>query len=124
MQIRGVRGATSVFANTKEEILIQTGYLLEQLMKANDMTADNVASIFFSLTEDLNAEFPAIAARKLGFSNTPLLCLHEVNVPGSLPRCIRVLVHLNSDRAQSDIKHVYLNDAKTLRPEFAGDDKS
>jgi chorismate mutase len=123
MQIRGVRGATSVKANTKDNILNETSYLLEQLMTANDIEIDNVASIFFSLTEDLNAEFPAIAARKLGFYNTPLLCLNEVNVPGSLKQCIRILMHLNSSKAQAEIKHIYLNEAKSLRPEFAGDDK-
>jgi chorismate mutase len=116
--IRGIRGAISVSKNSKDEIVSSTKTLLREMTGLNKIKSEDIASIIFSVTKDLNAEFPAIAARKLGWSGTPLLCTYEVDVPGSLPRCIRVLIHVNSGKPQSSIKNVYLNDAKKLRPDL------
>ena len=117
MTCRGVRGATTVESNSRDEILEETRKLLALMIRFNDIRAGDVASAIFTLTRDLNAEFPALAARQLGWLDVPLLCGHEVEVPGSLPRCIRILVHWNTDRAQEDITHVYLEDAQKLRPD-------
>jgi len=117
-QIRGIRGAISVSKNTRDEIVSSTMTVLREMAGLNKIKVEDIASIIFSVTRDLNAEFPAIAARKLGWSGTPLLCTYEVDVPGSLPKCIRVLMHVNSGKTQSSIKHVYLKDAKKLRPDL------
>jgi chorismate mutase len=116
--IRGIRGAISVSKNTKGEIISSTRTLLVKMTGLNKIKVGDIASIIFSATKDLDAEFPAIAARKLGWKNVPLLCTYEVDVPGSLPRCIRVLMHVNSKKSQSAVKHIYLNDAKKLRPDL------
>jgi chorismate mutase len=115
MSVRGIRGATTVKSNTREEILSATKELLSEIMKSNQLKVSEIASIIFSTTKDLNAEFPAAAARELGWEETPLLCTCEIDVPGSLPKCIRVLLHVNSENKQSEIKHVYLREAVNLR---------
>ncbi len=115
MSLRGVRGAITVKKNSKAEILSATTELLEQLIAANGIGPEEIASALFSTTEGLDAEFPAVAARRLGWSETPLLCMREIPVPGSLKNCIRVLIHLNTDKSQKEIKHVYLRDAVKLR---------
>jgi len=119
MSVRGIRGATTVELNEKEEILNGTQDLLGQLLKKNQIKSEDIVSIFFSLTQDLNAEFPAIAARNLGLTDTPLLCLNEIAVPGSLAKCIRILIHVNSEKPQTEMTHLYLRRAEVLRPEFA-----
>jgi chorismate mutase len=116
--IRGIRGAIAVSRNTKDEIISSTIALLKKMATSNKVKVDDIASIFFSVTKDLNAEFPAIAARKLGWTSTPLLCTYEIDVPGSLKRCVRVLMHVNSNKSQKAIKHTYMNDAKKLRPDI------
>ncbi len=121
MVIRGVRGATTVPANTREEILDAARELLDTIVRLNGIERGDVASIIFTTTPDLDAEFPAVAAREAGWTDVALECLHEMNVPGALPRCLRVLMHVNSERAQNEITHVYLRDAGVLRPEFAAD---
>lgn len=121
MRCRGIRGATTVSANTRETILEATTELLLAMVKANDIQTDDVASVIFTTTPDLNAEFPAVAARALGWNYIPLLCGHEMNVPGSLPMCLRILLHVNTDRDAKDIVHIYLHGAKVLRPEFSFD---
>lgn len=121
MRCRGIRGATTVSANTRETILEATTELLLAMVKANDIQTDDVASAIFTTTPDLNAEFPAVAARALGWNYIPLLCGHEMNVPGSLPMCLRILLHVNTDRDAKDIVHIYLHGAKVLRPEFSFD---
>ena len=121
MLVRGIRGATTVPANTRDEILQAADELLREIVDANDVQVDLVASIIFTTTPDLNAEFPAVAARLAGWTDVALECLHEMNVPGALPRCLRLLMHVNSDRTQNEITHVYLRDAGVLRPEFAAD---
>ena len=116
MPCRGVRGATTVEQNTREQILEETRKLLALMIRLNGIASTDVASAIFTLTEDLNAEFPASAARQLGWLDVPLLCTHEISVPGSLSHCIRILVHWNTEKRQDEIKHVYNKAAKHLRP--------
>ena len=122
MNVRGVRGATTSDSNSREDILLAARDLITGIIEANEIVVDDVASILFSTTADLNAEFPAVAARNLGFTNTALECLVEMNVPGSLARCIRVLMHVNSDKQQKEIRHIYLKNAKSLRADLTDDD--
>ena len=116
---RGVRGATTVEENSREEILAATRQLVALMVHRNGIDRKDVASAIFSTTPDLDAEFPALAARQLGWLDVPLLCGHEIAVPGSLPRCIRVLVHWNTDKSQQEIRHVYLKKAVQLRPDLS-----
>ena len=111
MACRGVRGATTVDGNDRELILAATRQLLALMIRRNAIDREDVASAIFTTTPDLDAEFPALAARQLGWLEVPLLCGHELAVPGSLPRCIRVLVHWNTDRTQHEIHHIYVRDA-------------
>lgn len=120
MLTRGIRGATTVAANTRDAILEATQELLTAMLEANGLGVESVASAFFTATPDLNAEFPALAARQMGWSDVALLCGHEMNVPGSLPNCLRILLHVNTDKPASDIHHVYLRGARVLRPDFEG----
>lgn len=119
MQVRGIRGATTVERNTREAILDATTELLNEMVKANNIHPDDVASAFFTTTPDLNAEFPAVAARNNGWTHVALMCGHEMAVPGSLPMCLRILLHVNTDRSAQEIVHVYLRGAKVLRPDIA-----
>lgn len=114
---RGVRGATTVSRNDAEEILTATRELLRHIVQANHIHPDDVASIYFTTTMDLNATYPALAARQLGWTDMALLCGHEMDVPGSLPLCIRVLIHWNTSLSPAEIAHVYLRDAVSLRPD-------
>jgi chorismate mutase len=114
---RGVRGATTATENTREAILEATREMLYIMIRANSIAPDDVASIYFTTTVDLNAEYPALAARQLGYYDTALLCGHEMMIPNGLPRCIRVLLHWNTTRNVREIIHVYLRDAKGLRPD-------
>ena len=118
MLCRGVRGATTVADNTREEILSATRQLVALMVRRNGIESQDVASAIFTTTPDLDAEFPAMAARQLGWLEVPLLCGHEMTIPGSLPRCIRVLVHWNTDLPQNAIQHVYIRDAVKLRPDL------
>ncbi len=121
IRLRGIRGATTVDANTKEAILQATSELLSALIEANDIQRDDVASVFFSTTPDLNAEFPAVAARQMGWTNVALMCGHEMYVPGSLPMCLRITMHVNTSKAQDDVRFVYLRGARVLRQDLAAD---
>ena len=116
---RGVRGATTIESNTAEDILEATTDMLEALIKLNDIQPDDVVSAFFTTTPELTAAFPALAARKLGWTEVPLLCAHEMDVPGALQGVIRILLHINSPRSAAEIRHVYLREARALRPEWA-----
>ena len=118
MIIRGIRGATTVAENRPEAILAATRELLQQLTAANDFHPADLASVIFTATADLDAAYPAVAARELGWTHVPLLCMQEMAVAGSLPRCIRVLLHWNTDRDPSTIHHVYLGQAVSLRPDL------
>lgn len=122
MACRGIRGATTVEANTAEAILDATGELLAAMGEANGLAAEDIASAVFTVTADLDAAFPAQAARQLGWHQVPLLDALEIPVPGSLPRCVRVLLHWNTSRSQAEIRHVYLRGAAGLRPDLNGRD--
>ncbi len=115
MLVRGIRGATTVRSNSREEILEATKELLGEIVRLNDIQIDHIASVVFTTTVDLNAEFPAVAAREMGWTYVALECMHVMKVPGSLPQCIRVLLHVNTERGATEIKHVYLHEAKALR---------
>jgi len=119
MMCRGIRGATTVAHNDREEILTATRQLLALMIRRNGIEREDVASAIFTTTPDLDAEFPAHAARQLGWLEVPLLCGHEISVPGSLPRCIRVLVHWNTDRPQHEVRHIYIREAVRLRPDLS-----
>jgi chorismate mutase len=115
---RGVRGATTVDRNDREEILTATRQLLALMIHRNGIEKQDVASAVFTVTKDLDAEFPALAARQLGWLEVPMLCGYEIAVHGSLARCVRVLVHWNTGLTQGDIQHVYVRDAMKLRPDL------
>ena len=115
MAVRGIRGAITVDENSPEAIIAATDELLRAMIDMNAIDPAEVASAFFTTTVDLNAAFPAYAARRLGWLAVPLMCSHEMAVPGDLPRCIRILLHLNTDKPQSAMRHVYLRDAMALR---------
>ena len=119
--MRGVRGATTVAANERAAIVDATKELLEKVVSLNGIDPVDVASVWFTVTPDLDAEFPAVAAREIGWTSVPLICAREIPVPGALERCIRVLVHWNTDRAQSDVRHAFLHGARALRPQWAVD---
>lgn len=114
---RGVRGAVTVHENTEEAILAATRELLQIIVKRNEMYPDDIASVYFTTTADLNATYPALAARQIGWSDVALLCGHEMAVPGGLEMCIRVLIHWNTTRSAKEIVHVYLREAQSLRPD-------
>ena len=118
MLVRGIRGAITADSNIKEEIIEKTKELLIALKKENDFKIEDITSIFFSVTPDLNAAFPAQAARELGWNKVPLLDMQEIEVPGSLPRCIRILVQINCQKSLQEIKHCYLRGAKILRKDL------
>ena len=118
MYCRGIRGATTVEHNEREEILAATKELLELLIQKNDLRTEDIASAIFSMTRDLDAEFPAVAARMLGWTETALLNACEIPVPNSLGKCIRVLLHVNTTRSAAEIQHVYIRKAVSLRPSF------
>ncbi|HEY7802706.1 MAG TPA: chorismate mutase [Dehalococcoidia bacterium] len=122
MHLRGIRGATTVEANSKEAILAATDELLRAIIEANGVERDDVASVFFSTTPDLDAEFPAVAARNIGWTKVALMCAHEMNVPGSLPMCLRILMHVNTSKTADEIDFVYLRGARALRPDLTAGD--
>jgi len=116
LQCRGVRGAITVSANNKESIMAATKELLMAMTQANKIAVEDIASIFFTTTPDLNAEFPAAATRELEWpSNLALLCGHEMSVPNGLPHCLRILMLVNTEKGPEEIKHIYLGEAKKLK---------
>jgi len=117
MPCRGVRGATTADSNSPPDIVRATRELLALMIRRNGIRPDDVASAIFSTTPDLDAEFPALAARQLGWLDVALMCTHELDVPGSVRRCIRILVHWNTDKAPGEIVHVYVKEAAHLRPD-------
>jgi chorismate mutase len=112
---RGLRGATTARDNTKEAILEATHELLERLVEANELKTEDLAATFFTTSQDLNAEFPAVAARQMGWEYVPLICGHEMRVPDGLPLCIRVMILVNTEKRPEEMAHVYLHGAKDLR---------
>lgn len=118
MMCRGVRGATTIEANEREPILKGTRQLLALMIRRNGIDPADVCSAIFTVTKDLDAEFPALAARQMGWLHVPLLCGYEVSVEGSLPHCVRILIHWNTRLPAGDIQHVYMRDAVRLRPDL------
>lgn len=114
-KLRGLRGATTADENTKEAMLSATSEMLAELVSRNDLDLDDVAAAFFTTTRDLNAEFPAVAARQVGWTRVALMCGHEMDVPDGQPMCIRVLVLVNTDKRPDQLENVYLRDAVNLR---------
>ncbi len=121
MNCRGIRGATTVEWNDRDEIIAATTELLQLMIQENKIELEDIASASFTLTEDLNAVFPAVAARQIGWNEVPLICMREIPVPNSLGKCIRVLLLVNTDRSASEIQHIYLQKAMSLRPEFVSE---
>ncbi|WP_166823644.1 chorismate mutase [Thalassoroseus pseudoceratinae] len=116
--VRGIRGATSVTVDEPEEVLAATRELLEEILSANRIDHfEDIVSAIFTTTEDLSSTFPAEAARRLGMSQVPLLCAREIPVSGSMPMCIRVLLHVNTEQTQAEMRHIYLREARRLRPD-------
>ena len=119
MKLRALRGAITVEANEAEAILSATEELVHEVMERNVLRPEDMVSCIFTCTRDLDAEFPAVAARNLGLSSVPLLCAHEIDVPGALPRVIRLLLHCYAD-PETEAKHVYLREAESLRRDLQG----
>ena len=117
MTVRGIRGATVVAHDTPEEVLAAARELLEAMVAANDVSVDQLASVIFTVTPDITSEYPARAGRDLGWKDVALLGASEMAVPTGLPRCIRVLMHVNTDRPPTTLKHIYLREARMLRPD-------
>ncbi|WP_437202867.1 chorismate mutase [Planctomicrobium sp. SH664] len=121
MPVRGVRGAITVEENSTSEILAATRELLAEVLARNELhDFSEIVSAIFTTTPDLNACFPAEAARELGMSQVPLLCASEIAVPTGLPKVIRVLLHVNTDKTQAELQHIYLREARRLRKDIAG----
>jgi chorismate mutase len=122
LAVRGIRGATTVDVDRPVDIVEATRELLQALITANDIRPEDVAGAWFTTTPDLRTEFPAVAARQLGWVDVPLICGHEMNVPSanprSIPRCVRAMILINTERAQSDIKHIYLRGALAIKQEL------
>jgi len=120
MTTRGIRGATTITEDGKEEVLSATSELLDSILTANpDLKTEDIASALFTVTDDIASVYPALAARQMDWNLVPMICAREIPVPGSLPLCIRVLIHWNTDKEQNAIQHVYLRDAVKLRPDLA-----
>lgn len=119
MKMRGIRGAVTVDADDSQAIVAATKRLLTAMVEQNGVDLDDIASVLFSLTPDLRAAFPALGAREMGWVHVPMLHFSEIDVPGALPRVIRVLMHVNTPLAQTDVEHVYLDGARVLRPDLA-----
>jgi chorismate mutase len=119
MTVRAVRGAVQINADQRDAILEGTAELVTEVMARNELTPGDVISVLFTATPDLTAEFPALAARKIGFQDVPLICATEIAVPGAMPRVVRLMAHVETDRPRSAIQHVYLRGAAALRLDMA-----
>lgn len=117
--VRGLRGAITVEENTKEAISEATEELLSEIVRQNDIEPEDVISALFTVTPDLTADFPAKAARRFGWTAVPMMCATEIPVPGSLPMCIRIMIHFNTSKRQDEVRHVYLRRAAALRPDWS-----
>ena len=118
MKCQCVRGATTVSENSEEAILSSTKELLQEIFTQNTMVRTDISAILFTATNDLDRAYPARAAREMGLTNTPLMCMQEMAVVGSLPKCIRILIYWNTEKNLEEIIHIYLKEAKTLRPDI------
>jgi len=119
MTVRAIRGAVQIEADERGAILEGTAELVTQIMARNELSTDDVISVLFTATPDLTAEFPALAARKIGFHDVPLICATEIAVPGAMPRVVRLMAHVPTDLPRSAIQHVYLRGAAALRLDIA-----
>ncbi|MFI7418385.1 chorismate mutase [Nonomuraea sp. NPDC049684] len=117
--VRAIRGAIQVDADDRDSIIQGTTELVQAIMERNSLTTDDVISVLFTATPDLTSEFPALAARKLGFHDVPLICCTEIDVPGALPRVVRLMAHVETDRPRAEMQHVYLRGAVALRQDIA-----
>ncbi len=117
--LRGIRGAITVDEDREDAVWSSTRELLQSMQAQNGFAPGDIASVFFSVTPDIKSAFPAVAARAMGWDKVPLLCFQEIDVPGALVLCIRVLIHVNSSKSQDEIKHVYLKGARSLRTDLA-----
>jgi chorismate mutase len=118
--VRALRGATTVDADTSEQVHERVGALLREMLDRNGVDHDDLISILFTATEDITSVFPAAAARAIGLGDVPLICARELSILNSTPRCIRVLMHLTTERTRADLRHVYLEGAKGLRDDLPG----
>lgn len=116
--VRALRGATTVDADTVDDVRSRTIELLEAMVARNDVDHDDIISILFTATDDIHSVFPAAAAREIGFGDVPLICARELDIVGATPLCIRVLMHLNTDRSNAQLRHVYLEGASGLRDDL------
>lgn len=117
--IRGIRGATTITHDTAETIHLETERLINEMAKTNNIEPEQVASVIISTTTDISSAFPAKAVRSIeGWTYVPVMCTHEMDVPGAMSSCIRVLMHVNTELSQKELHHVYLNEAVTLRPDL------
>ncbi len=119
MRVRAVRGATQLDEDTREHMLERVAEMVLDVMTSNDLTVDDFISIFFTATEDLNAEFPAYAARRLGFDDVPLMCARELEIEGSMPRVVRMMAHVETHLSRAEVTHVYLHGAARLRRDLS-----
>lgn len=119
MAVRAIRGAVQVDADEREQVLEATAELVSEVMRRNELGTDDVISVVFTATPDLTSEFPALAARKLGFADVPLMCASEIDVAHALPRVVRLMAHVDTDRPRSEVQHVYLRGAQALRLDIA-----
>ncbi|MBO0848433.1 MAG: chorismate mutase [Pseudonocardia sp.] len=118
MPVRAVRGATQVDNDDRDEILDASAELVAEILYRNELSPDDVISMLFTATPDLTAEFPAYAARKMGLTDVPLLCATEIAVPGAMPRVLRVMAHVQTERVRADVRHIYLRGAAALRTDL------
>lgn len=116
--LRAIRGAITLDADTKEQVMERTAELVRTVLERNGIVPDDLVSLIFTATPDIRSEFPAAAARQVGLSDVPLLCARELDIEGAVPLCIRVLVHTMTDRSRADLRHVYLGGAKPLRSDL------
>ncbi len=118
MQVRAIRGATTVKNNTSDEIIAETIFMLEQIVEKNQIKKADIISAVFTMTNDLDAIYPAVAARQLGWTEVALMCVNELSIPDSLGKCIRVMIHINTEKSNTDLYPVYLKGAVILRPDL------
>ncbi|MCY9783013.1 chorismate mutase [Nocardiopsis sp. EMB25] len=119
MAVRAIRGAVQVDADEREQVLEATAELVSEVMRRNGLGTDDVISVLFTATPDLTSEFPALAARRIGFADVPLMCAAEIDVPHALPRVVRLMAHVETDLPRSEVQHVYLRGAQALRLDIA-----
>jgi chorismate mutase len=119
MTVRAIRGATQLDSDERGHLFERTAELVREVLRANDLTTDDLVSIMFTCTPDLRSDFPAAAAREMGMGDVPLMCAVEIDVTGALPRVVRLMAHANLDRPRSDVRHVYLHGATVLRRDLA-----